>query len=79
MLDDDGRKYAFTADVIQDSDGRWTAWLVELPWCVTFGDSEEDAIRELNDAALVVVQYLESTGDAIPQRSESARFIEVMA
>lgn len=73
------RRYIFTGDAAQDEDGRWTAWLVEIPWCVAFGDSFEDAMRELQDAASVVVQYLESKGGEIPQRSESQQLVEVVA
>ena len=50
-----GRGYTFTASMEQDEDGRWNAWLNEIPWCITFGDTEEDAMRELQDAAYAVV------------------------
>ncbi len=72
-----GRRYTFTGDVVQDEDGRWTAWLVEIPECVTFGDTREDAMRELQDAASVVVQYLESKGEEIPQRSKTQELVVV--
>ena len=58
----DGR-YVFTGEVVKENDGRWSAWLVEIPWCATFGDTREEALQELRDAASVVVQHLEAKGD----------------
>ena len=59
--------YRFSAGLVEEEDGGWSAWLNEIPWCCTQGDTKEDAIRELHDAASVVVQYLEQKGEAIPQ------------
>ena len=55
-----GRGYTFTASVEQDEDGRWNAWLNEIPWCITFGDTQEEAMRELQDAACAVVEHLKT-------------------
>ena len=61
------RNYRFSAGLVEEEDGRWSAWLNEIPWCTTFGDSKEDALLELHDAASVAVQALEQEGEVIPQ------------
>ena len=61
-----GREYIFTASVEKDNDGRWNAWLNEIPWCITFGDTQEEAMRELQDAAYAVVEHLKATRQEIP-------------
>ena len=71
------RKYRFSAGTEKDPDGGWSAWLNEIPWCCTQGDTEDEAITELNDAASVVVQYLEQKGEAIPQYQCLPHFVEV--
>ena len=60
------RKYTFSFTTEEDDDGRWSAWLNAIPWCAAFGDTREEAIRELNDAASVVVQHLVSAGQEVP-------------
>ena len=64
-----GRGYTFTASVEKDKDGRWNAWLNEIPWCITFGDTQEEAMRELQDAACAVVEHLKATGQKIPEHA----------
>ncbi len=71
------RQYVFSASTEEDEDGRWSAWLNEIPWCSTFGDTEEDALAELRDAASVVVQALEQKGETIPQ--QNAVVVEIPA
>ncbi len=60
------RKYNFTFSVEEDDDGRWSAWLNAIPWCITFGDTREEAVQELHDAATVVIQHLVESGEEVP-------------
>ena len=71
--------YVFTGILVEEDDGRWSASLVEIPWCATFGDSREDALQELRDAARVVVQHLEAVGHEVPARPQSQELVEVVA
>ncbi len=59
-------RYHFGYTTEEEEDGRWTVFLNVIPWCVTFGDTKEEAVAELHDAAHVVVEYLESTGQSVP-------------
>lgn len=58
--------YSFTIGVEEEEDGRWSAWLLAIPWCTAFGDTKEEAIEELRDAAQVAVQYLKASGRPVP-------------
>ena len=60
------RKYEFIYHLEEEDDGRWSASLDAIPWCSTFGDTKEDAIRELHDAASVAIQYYEIRGLDVP-------------
>ena len=60
--------YTFKPVLEKDpEDGRWSVWLEEIPWCCTFGDTREEALCEIQDAAEAVVEYLVSRGREIPQ------------
>lgn len=50
----------FTASFEQDEDGRWSAWLDDLPGCSAWGYSHEEAVRALQDAADA---YIEDVND----------------
>ena len=59
-------EYVFTPVLREEDDGRWSAWLETIPWCVTWGDTRDEALAELQDAASVTVGYLLSKGEEIP-------------
>ncbi len=65
------KPYVFTPRFQEEEDGRWSAWLEEIPWCCTFGTDREDARRELADAAQVVVGALLKEGKEIPQSDDA--------
>ena len=60
------KRFRFTFTVEEEDDGRWSARLNAIPWCATFGNTKEEAIEELRDAARVVVREFIATGKDIP-------------
>ncbi len=58
--------YTFRADVHQEDDGRWSAWIDSLPGCATWGYSEGEAVEALKEAAALFVNSLISRGKPIP-------------
>ena len=73
------QEYVFTGILVEEDDGRWSASLVEIPWCATFGDSREDALRELRDATRVAVQHLEAEGQEVPAKPPAQELVEIVA
>lgn len=60
------KTYIFHAEVEQDEDGRWSAWIEALPGCAVWGYSKEEAITALQDVAQAYVEVLVEKGQTIP-------------
>ena len=41
------KSYVFHAELEQEEDGRWSAWIDALPGCATWGQSREEALDPL--------------------------------
>lgn len=41
------RQYVFTPGLVEEDDGRWSAWIEEIPWCVTWGHTRDEALAHL--------------------------------
>jgi predicted RNase H-like HicB family nuclease len=62
----DMKTYIFHAEVEQDEDGRWSAWIEALPGCAVWGYSKEEALTALQDAAQAYIEVLLEKGQTIP-------------
>ena len=51
---------AYKAQLEQDEDGRWSAWVESLPGCAAWGNARDEAIAALEDA---VHAYLEDMAE----------------
>jgi hypothetical protein len=49
--EEDMKTYLFQAEIEQDDDGRWSAWIEALPGCAVWGYTKEEALEALKDAA----------------------------
>jgi len=58
----------------RNEDGTWFARVVELPGCMTEGDTEAEALDNLQDAMREWVRTQLEDGDPIPPPSAEARF-----
>lgn len=58
------RKYR--AELEQDDDGRWSAWIDELPGCAAWGYSRDEALEALKDAAIAYIEDMVEAGEAMP-------------
>ena len=54
------KSYVFRAELEQEEDGRWSAWIDVLPGCAVWGHSKEEALDALKEAAQA---YLEVLGE----------------
>ncbi len=60
------RTHVFDVVVEQDENGRWAAECPVLPGCATWGQTQDDALRNIQEAVSVYVADLVSAGEVIP-------------
>lgn len=60
------KTYVFRAELVKEEDGRWSAGIPALPGCATWGPSQEEALRNLRDAAEAYVRDMEKAGEEVP-------------
>ena len=58
--------YRFEGRVQPGSDGRWSAWIDELPGCATWGYTREEATQALREAAILIVEDMLANGEDVP-------------
>jgi predicted RNase H-like HicB family nuclease len=59
------KTYRFKAELEQDTDGRWSSWVDDLPGCAAWGHSEEEALSALKDAVQAYVEDMIEAGDEL--------------
>jgi predicted RNase H-like HicB family nuclease len=67
--DDLVTSYVFTAELAEEDDGRWSAWIEALPGCATSGHSKAEALRNLQDAVEAYLRAVEKTGRQLPEEA----------
>ena len=60
------KTYMFEAELEQDEDGRWSAWIAQLPGCATWGYTKQEAFTALKEAAQAYIEVLLEKGQGIP-------------
>ena len=60
--------YVITAEIEQDEDGRWSAWIDALPGCAAWGHTREEALLALQDAADAYIEDMEETDEQVLER-----------
>ncbi|MBE7515302.1 MAG: type II toxin-antitoxin system HicB family antitoxin [Chloracidobacterium sp.] len=58
----------------QEDDGRWIAEIDELDGVLVYGDTKEEAIRNVKTLALRVIADRLENGENLPQQVESLIF-----
>ena len=57
----------YKAELEQDDDGRWSAWIEDLPGCAAWGYTQEEALASLEDAAIAYIEDMVEAGEARPR------------
>jgi predicted RNase H-like HicB family nuclease len=58
----------------QEDDGRWIAVIDELDGVLVYGDTKEDALRNVKTLALRVIADRLENGESLPHQIESLVF-----
>jgi predicted RNase H-like HicB family nuclease len=58
----------------QETDGRWIAEIDELDGVLVYGDTKEEALRNVKTLALRVIADRLENGESLPQQVESLIF-----
>ena len=53
----------YKAQLERDEDGRWSAWIDELPGCAAWGYTQDEAIAALQDAAEAYIEDMVEAGE----------------
>ena len=53
----------YQAQLEQDEDGRWSAWIDALPGCAAWGYSQQHALKALQDAAEAYIEDMVEAGE----------------
>ena len=55
----------------KEDDGRWSAWIEELPGCAAWGYSQDEARAALADAFAAYLEDMKETGEQYPSAGDS--------
>ena len=68
------KTYVIAAELDQDEDGRWSAWIEAPPGCTAWGHTRQEALLALQDATDVYLEDMEDAGEKIP--SSGSQIVE---
>ena len=60
------KSYVFHVELAREDDGRWSAWIDALSGCAACGDTEEEALQAIEDAAEAYVKDMVEAGEPLP-------------
>jgi predicted RNase H-like HicB family nuclease len=60
------KTHLFRVEIEEDDDGRWAAICPVLPGCATWGHTQEEALRNIQEAVAAYVADLVAVGETIP-------------
>lgn len=64
------KTYVFPVQLQQEADGRWSSWCDALPGCASWGQTEEEALRNIQEAIQLYIESLNAHGEPIPTSSD---------
>ena len=69
LRNDTVKSYVFHIEFVEEEDGRWSAGVPTLPGCATWGNTREDALRNLRDAVEVYLRDMKNAGEPVPREA----------
>ena len=61
----------------QAADGSFSAFVPDLPGCVSCGDSVDEVTRSIREAIELHIDSLRQHGEPVPQPAAKATFVDV--
>jgi predicted RNase H-like HicB family nuclease len=68
--------FVYQVECEQDTDGRWSATILELPGCSTWGNTKQEAIDSLKDATIAYLTTLAQDGRLVSKQNTDARYFD---
>jgi predicted RNase H-like HicB family nuclease len=68
------KTYIFEVELHREEDGRWSAWIEALSGCAAWGNTREEALAAIKDAAEAYVEDMLDAGEELPK--EGVRVVE---
>ena len=65
------KTYILRAEIEQEEDGRWSAWVESLPGCAVWGYTREETFEALKEAAQGYIEVLLEEGRSVPEAIET--------
>ncbi len=66
----------YTVILEQADDGSFSAWVPDLPGCVSTGDTRDEALAMIREAILGHIELMREAGEAIPPPRSMASVIQ---
>jgi predicted RNase H-like HicB family nuclease len=66
----------YTVILQRESDGGYVAVVPSLPGCVSQGDTRDEALKNIEEAAELYIEDVQATGDPLPVEDQR-EFIEL--
>jgi predicted RNase H-like HicB family nuclease len=66
----------YTVILQRETDGGYVAVVPSLPGCVSQGDTREEALKNIEEAAELYIEDVQATGDPLPVEDQR-EFIEL--
>ncbi len=60
------KSYVLQIDLIEEEDGRWSALVHALPGCAAWGNSKDEALKAIQDAAEAYIEDMMEAGEELP-------------
>ncbi|OGW66521.1 MAG: hypothetical protein A3H49_06655 [Nitrospirae bacterium RIFCSPLOWO2_02_FULL_62_14] len=70
------KTYIFPIEVEQEEDGRWSAVVPSLAGCATWGQTQQEAVKSLQEAIDAYIATLREMGKPIPKPPANGEIIE---
>jgi len=60
----------------EEDDGRWSASILALPGCSSWGYTREEALNNIKDAAEIYIEDMVEAGEDIPASSDKIEVLD---